>query len=210
MTLLLVLPLCTMAQWRSTSGYSQPRQQQERKKSAYNEPMVTLGLHHTVDFYKRAAGVGLGLMVDIGRYKNLVTFTTGVEFIEYLGGDPRPESEANGLGVVSAGGQVVIPATLRLQLFATSKETKFYIACGGELGFKAHEGGVLKHLYPDDKALHSTTTAFIPMVGWKSRLIDFGVYYKHYLTKPFYNTIGGKHNLGDEKARIGYFLTCYF
>lgn len=208
--IILVVPLHMAAQLQNTDFYTISSQQQN-KKTTYKEPFVTLGLHHTGDFYKKAAGVGLGLIMNIGRYQDLASFTTGVEFIEYLAGDPRPDGENNGLGVVSAGGQVVIPVTARLHLFPTSKQTKFYIACGAEYGFKAHEGGVLKHLYPDDKALRSSTFAVVPMIGWKCRVTDFGVYYKHYINhKPFHDSIDGTRNLDDEKARIGYFLTCYF
>ena len=35
-------------------------------------------------------------------------------------------------------------------------------------------------------------------------------FYKHYLDKPFYNSIDGKKNFGEDKARFGYFLTCFF
>lgn len=207
--ILLLVPLHMAAQWQGTDSDATSSQQQ-KKNNTYKEPFVTFGLHHTGDFYKRAAGVGLGLIMNIGRHKDVMSFTAGVEFIEYLAGDPRPDGENNGLGVVSAGGQVVIPVTARLHLFPTSKQTKFYIACGAEYGFKAHEGGVLKHLYPEEKALHSSTFAVMPMIGWKCRVADFGLYYKHYVNRPFYDSIDGKRNLGDDKARIGYFLTCYF
>ena len=208
--ILLIVPLHMAAQWQNNDSYQATSSQQQKKTTTYKEPLVTVGLHHTGDFYKKAAGVGLGLIMNIGRYKDVMSFTAGVEFIEYLAGDPRPEGEDNGIGVVSAGGQVVIPVTARLHLFPTSKQTKFYIACGAEYGIRAHEGGVFKHLYPDDKALRSSSFAIVPMIGWKSRVADFGVYYKHYTSKPFYDSIDGKRNLGAEEARIGYFLTCYF
>ncbi|MBR6981030.1 MAG: hypothetical protein IKH88_14510 [Prevotella sp.] len=207
--IMIVVPLQVAAQWQSTSSNLRSSQPQ-KKSTTYKEPFVTLGLHHTGDFYKKSAGAGLGLIMNIGRYQDIMSLTAGVEFIEYLTGDPRPDGEDNGLGIVSAGGQVVIPVTARLHLFPTSKQTKFYIACGAEFGFKAHEGGVLKHIYPDDTALHSRSFAVVPMIGWKCRVADFGVYYKHYVNKPFYDSIDGTRNLGDEKARIGYFLTCYF
>ena len=208
MLIILALPMAAMAQW-SSEGVAYTRKFQNKKAKNPN-PMVTVGFYHTGDFYKNAAGLGGGFILNIGRYQDLLNYSVGVEFIEYLGADPRPEDTRNGLGLASGGGQVVVPAILKLQLFPTSKETKFYVGCGGELGFKVHDGGVLKHYYPNEKMMRSHTLAVMPVVGWKSRAIDFGVFYKHYLDKPFYNSIDGKKNFGEDKARFGYFLTCFF
>mgnify|MGYP007101847508 CR=1 FL=1 len=170
----------------------------------------SLGFYHTGDFYKQAAGTGLGLMCNIGAKSDFLNVALGVEYIEYLGADPRPEEKKNGLGIVDAGAQVVIPAFVKLQLFSTSKWTKFYVGCGGEFGFKARDGGVMKHYYEENSVFRKSSLAIVPVIGWKSSAVDFGVYYKHYIDKPFNNSLDGKKNFGDEKARIGYFLTCYF
>ncbi len=199
----LAMPFAAWAQWRSVPAW-------QSKGSSDNDPMVMVGLHHTGDFYNSAAGVGLGLMMNIGHKKDFLNFAFGAEYIEYIGGDPRPDEECNSLGLVDGGAQVVIPATLKLQLFSTSKWTKFYIGCSGEFGIRVREGGVLKHFYPDNRALRGHTLAVVPTLGWKSRSVDFGVYYKHYFNQPFYHSIDGKHDFGNDKARIGYFLTCFF
>ncbi len=175
-----------------------------------DDPRITFGLYHTGDFYKQAAGLGLGLMCNVGAKSDFLNVSFGVEYIEYLGADPRPEETKNGLGIVDAGAQVVIPAFVKLQLFSTSKWTKFYVGCGGELGFKARDGGVLKHYYEENSVFRKSSLAIVPVIGWRSRAVDFGVYYKHYLDKPFNNSLDGKKNFGDDKARIGYFLTCFF
>ena len=84
------------------------------------------------------------------------------------------------------------------------------MGCGGELGFKARNGGVLKHYYEENSVLRKSSLAIVPIIGWRSGAVDFGVYYKHYFDKPFNNSLDGKKNFGDEKARFGYFLTCFF
>jgi hypothetical protein len=111
---------------------------------------------------------------------------------------------------VDGGAQIVIPAYLKLQLFNTSKWTKFYVGCGGEYGFRAREGGVLKHYYPEDHVLCEKSLAIVPIVGWKSRNLDFGLYYKHYLDEPFNHSLDGKKDFGEDKARIGYYCAFYF
>ena len=178
----------------------------ERQKDS----RISFGFYHTGDFYKQAVGLGAGLMCNIGAKSDFLNVTFGVEYIEYLGADPRPDDSKNGLGIVDAGAQVVIPAFAKLQLFSTSKWTKFYVGCGGELGFKARNGGVLKHYYDENSVLRKSSLAIVPIIGWRSGAVDFGVYYKHYFDKPFNNSLDGKKNFGDEKARFGYFLTCFF
>lgn len=201
--LLTLLPLACMAQWK-TSNNQKPINDDSKKG------FFTMGIYQTTDFYKKAAGIGLGAMANIGRFTDLLNVSFGVEYIEYLAGDPRPDDEKNGLSIVDAGAQLVVPAYLKLNLFRTSKWTKFYIGCGAEVGMRLREGGVLKHYYEEEHVLSDHSFAIIPMLGWKSRNLDFGVYYKHYFDKPFNNSINGEKNLGEDKARIGYHFTYYF
>lgn len=203
--MLAMLPLACMAQWKRISA-----EPQKPKIETSREGFFTMGIHQTMDFYKRAAGVGLGTMANIGSLSDLLNGSVGVEYIEYLAGDPRHEEAKNGLGIVDAGAQLVVPAYLKLNLFRTSKWTKFYIGCGAEVGFRLREGGVLKHYYEEEHVLREHSFAVTPMFGWKSRNLDFGLYYKHYLDKPFNNTIDGKKGLEEDKARIGYHFTYYF
>ena len=201
--LLTLLPLACMAQWK-TSNDQKPINDDSKKG------FFTFGIHQTTDFYKGATGIGLGMMANIGRFTDLLNVSFGVEYIEYLAGDPRPEDEKNALSIVDAGAQLIVPAYLKLNLFRTSKWTKFYIGCGAEVGMRLREGGVLKHYYEEGHVLSDHSVAITPMIGWKSRNLDFGLYYKNYLDKPFNNSIKGDKNLGDDKARIGYHFTYYF
>jgi len=175
-----------------------------------DDPVVTIGIHHTGDFYKSAAGLGLGMMLNVGRTTHFLNASIGVEFVEYICGDPRPDDQAGKLNILGAGGQVVIPAFLKAQLFRTSKWTKFHVGCGCEMGFRAYENKVLKEYYEEGKPFHCHSFAIIPMVGWRMRNVDFGVYYKHYTSMPFNHSLDGRKDMGKDKARIGYFLTYYF
>ena len=205
---MMALPLTMAAQWKSNDGQQKPLWGGTPGKEI--KTRLTVGLYHSGDFYKNAAGVGLGLFFNIGRFSDLLNLSFGAEYIEYLGGDPRPEDTKNALGIVDGGAQIVIPAYLKLQLFNTSKWTKFYVGCGGEYGFRAREGGVLKHYYPEDHVLCEKSLAIVPIVGWKSRNLDFGLYYKHYLDEPFNHSLDGKKDFGEDKARIGYYCAFYF
>lgn len=196
---LLCLPLSVAAQWGGGS----------RGTAKSSEPFVTLGLCHTGDFYK-SLGVGMGLMCNFGRTNDLLNLSFGAEYIEYVGADPRPKDKQGTMGLADIGGQIVFPVMLKLQLFRTSKWTKFYIAGGGEYGLRAHDGGVVKHFYEEETAFNDHSLAVIPMIGWRARNVDFGFYCKYYLDKPFHNSLDGKKNLGDEEMRFGYHVTWWF
>lgn len=176
----------------------------------HNDPLVTAGIIHTGDFYKHAAGAGLGVMVNFGRTSHFLNACVGAEYVEYLCGDPRPDDQKGKLPLLGGGGQVVFPALIKLQLFRTSKWTKFYIGCGCEAGVRIYESNVLKAYYEHGEVFRKSSFAIVPLIGWRMRNVDFGAYYKHYISKPFNHSIDGQKDLGDDKARIGYHLTYYF
>ncbi len=200
-----IVPLSMMAQWGTVRG-----EKPAEKMTSSGSPFVQVGFYHTGDFYKTAAGLGAGLMLNLGRTNDMLNASVGVEFIEYISGDPRPDDEKSKLSVVGSAGQVVVPAFLKLQLFRTSKWTKFYVGCGCEMGFKVHDNNKIKSYYVDNEILHNSTFAIVPIIGWRSGSVDFGLYYKHYTKTPFNHSIDGSKDLSKDKARIGYHLTCYF
>ena len=187
----------SMAQWNDV----RPRK---------SEPFATAGIYHTGDFYKRAAGTGLGLMVNFGRTSHILNVSIGAEYVEYICEDPRPEDLRGKLPIIGGGGQVIFPAFLKMQLFPTSRWTRFYIGCGCEAGLKVYESNLLRNYYKYGEALLKNSFAIVPVIGWRMRNVDFGFYYKHYTSKPFSHSLDGRKDLGGEKARIGYHLTCYF
>ena len=204
--LIICLPFSASGQWKMTNG-DQVRDQQSTNS---NNPLVSFGLYHTGDFYKSAAGFGLGLMCNIGRTTHFVNGSFGVEYVEYFCGDPRPDDQKSKLPFIGGAGQVVVPVFLKFQLFPTSKWTKFYIGCGCEAGFKVYDSDALKDYYPNGEVLEKNSFAIVPVIGWRHRNLDFGLYYKHYTKKPFFHSLDGKKDLGEDKARIGYHATFYF
>ena len=203
LTMLTLMTLTVSAQWRTT-GYQQQKTTQKK-----GEPFVTMGIYHTGDFYK-SLGMGLGAMCNIGKTSTPLNLSFGVEYIEYICQDPRPDDKKNSLGVIDGGAQIVFPVWLKLQLFNTSKWTKFYIAGGGELGIPARDGGVAKHYYHDESLFSDHSLAVMPMIGWRARNVDFGFYMKYYLDKPFNHSLNGERDLGEENMRFGYHLTYWF
>ena len=200
------LPFSVSGQWKPAYGH-QARSQQPTNG---NDPLVTFGLYHTGDFYKNSAGFGLGMMCNIGRTTHLINGCFGVEYVEYFCGDPRPDDEKSKLPFIGGAGQVVVPAFLKIQLFPTSKWTKFYIGCGCEAGFKVYDSDALKDYYANGEVQEKNSFAVVPIIGWKGRNLDFGVYYKHYTKQPFFHSLDGRKDLGEDKARIGYHVTYYF
>lgn len=174
-----------------------------------NEPIFTFGLYHTGDYYK-CLGAGLGMMFNIGRTNDIFNVSLGAEYIEYIASDPRPDDLKGKTGLVDAGGQVAFPVIAKLQLFRTSKWTKFYIGCGGEYGLWVYDGSVMKDYYEDKKVIRDNSFAIMPMVGWRARNVDFGFYCKYYFDKAFNTPLPGVKDLGKDDIRIGYHLTYWF
>lgn len=213
--LMLLLPLAAEAQWNTGYGVTRSADNVQRvQKDNWWKDRVTFGLLQTSDFYKNSAGVGLGFLLNFGRYTDIINVSVGAECIEYLAADPRPEDTRNALSIVDAGTQLVVPVALKLNLFRTGRETYFYLGCGGEANFKLRDGGVLKHYYPNDEVLQDDdmVLAVVPRLGWKSRNLDFGAYVKFYLDDklPFNHSLDGKKDLGKDDMRIGYIFTWYF
>lgn len=213
--LIATMPILAYAQWDTgygTTRYNNHTQRMENDN--WWKDRFTVGLHHTADFYKNSAGVGLGLLFNVGRYTDLLNISFGAECIEYLAADPRPEESRNALSIVDAGTQLVVPVTVKLHLLRSGRETKFYVGCGAEVCFKMRDGGVLKHYYPNNMVLQeeNKAIAIVPRIGWKSRNMDFGAYFKYYLDDktPFNHSLNGKKDLGNDDMRIGYLFTWYF
>ena len=171
---------------------------------------VTLGVHFTGDAYKYAAGFGAGLLLNIGKSTDLINVVVGAEYIENLAADPRPGEEKGKLGIVDGGGQLVIPAAVKLLILRTSEWNKVYLGCGGEIGFRMHESNILKDFYPDQHPMRKKSLAVVPMLGCRSGHVDFGIYYKFYIDKPYNHSLNGKQDLGTSDKRIGCHLSWFF
>ena len=174
-----------------------------------NEPFFTAGFYNTGDYYN-CLGLGMGLMFNVGRTNDMINVSFGAEYIEYIAGDPRPDELKGKTGLVDAGGQIAFPAMVKLQLFRTSKWTKFYIGCGAEYGLKVYDGKVMKDYYEDREVIRDKSVAIMPLIGWRARNVDFGVYCKYYFDKAFNNALPGAKDLGKGDIRIGYHLAYWF
>ena len=98
---------------------------------------------------------------------------------------------------------------------------KLYLELGGKLfddhhasrvlpGFKVYDSDALKDYYANGEVQQKNSFAVVPIIGWKGRNLDFGVYYKHYTKKTFFHSLDGHKDLGEDKARVGYHVTYYF
>lgn len=174
-----------------------------------NEPFFTAGIYNTGDYYN-CLGLGLGLMLNIGRSNDVINVSFGGEYIQYIAGDPRPDDLKGKTGLVGAGGQVVFPVIAKLQLFRTSKWTKFYIGCGAEYGLKVYDGNEMKDYYQDGEVIRDKSIAIMPLIGWRARNVDFGVYCKYYFDKAFNDPLPGVKDLAKDNIRIGYHLAYWF
>ena len=179
------------------------------RQNKNSEPFFTAGIYQTGDYYK-CLGIGLGLLLNLGRSNDILNVSFGAEYIEYIAGDPRPDDLKGKTGLVDAGGQVVFPVIAKLQLFRTSKWTKFYIGCGGEYGLWVYDGNVMKDYYQDGNVILDKSLAIMPMIGWRARNVDFGVYCKYYFDKAFNHSLPGVKDLGKDDIRIGYHLSYWF
>ena len=203
MVLLVLLPAVAMAQWGSVSRTNSSSDNNGKGR-------FTVGIHFTGDAYKNSFGFGGGLLLNFGNCSDLVNVVVGAEYIEYLVTDPRPDETKGGFGVIDGGGQLVVPAAVKLLFLRTSKWSKVYVGLGGEMGFRVHENKVLGDYYPEKHPMCEKSVAIVPMFGCRSQNLDFGIYYKHYVDKPFNNSIDGKKDLGKDDKRIGCYLTWFF
>lgn len=209
---LMLVPFIASAQWRPVRGQKPTANSSPATQGENNwwKRRFTVGLTFTGDFYKYAAGFGGGLLFNLGRHTDIINISFGAEYVEYLAADPRPEETRSKLNIVDAGGQLVVPVMAKLLLLRTSKWSKVYIGCGAEWGFRMRDDGVLEDYYPERHVLRKKSMAIVPMLGSRSENLDFGIYYKHYIDKPFNPSLLGDKNLGDTDKRIGCYLSWFF
>ena len=207
-TLLTILPLLAMAQFGQVRGTNASNSNGNYVGDKDNR--LTLGVHFTGDAYSYVAGFGAGLLLNIGKSTDLINVTVGAQYIENLAADPRPAEERSNVGLVDGGGQLVIPAAVKLLLIRTSQWNKVYIGCGGEVGFRMHESNILKDFYPEQHPMCKKSVAIVPMLGCRSGHVDFGIYCKLYIDKHYNNSLNGKNDLGKSDKRIGCHLSWFF
>ena len=98
--------------------------------------------------------------------------------------------------VLTVAHAVEVPVGLRFNLFKTGTYSKFYIGCNAAFGFNFAEGEYF--------GVNKQTLSIEPQVGFASKNLDFGIYYKKYLKDQ-----GLFKYTNDYDQRIGCFFTWF-
>jgi tetratricopeptide (TPR) repeat protein len=98
--------------------------------------------------------------------------------------------------------QIVIPIGIKLNILKVSKTCRLYVGITGEAGFKIADKDEWKDY------LNDRTLAFEPQIGFNSKHIDWGIYYKKYINK--YEILKNKYVKSIKNDRFGMLLTIFF
>ena len=176
--------------------YEHQRKVYARKAWWKNRFMFGWNTFH-VDYLDNIMSVGTGVRFRFGRWSDPVNLLFGAEYsyIMYIDGDDDYYWDDETVHTVAHA--IEVPVGLRFNLFKTGRYSKFYIGCNASFGFKVAEG--------DDFYVNKKTMAIEPQLGFASKSLDFGIYYKRYLKDK------GLFEYTDEyNQRIGCFLTWFF
>lgn len=176
--------------------YEHQRKVQARKNWWKNRFMFGWNTFH-FDYLDDIMSVGTGLRFRFGRWSDPVNLLFGAEYsyLMYLDGDADYYWEDSSVFTVAH--SIEVPVGLRFNLFKTGRYSKFYIGCNAAFGFKLSEGKYFN--------VNKNTLAIEPQLGFASKSLDFGVYYKRYMKDKGLFEYTEKYN-----QRIGCFLTWFF
>lgn len=176
--------------------YEHQRKVLARKNWWKNRFMFGWNTFH-FDYLDDIMSVGTGLRFRFGRWSDPVNLLFGAEYsyLMYLDGDADYYWEDN--AVLTVAHSIEVPVGLRFNLFKTGRFSKFYIGCNAAFGFNVSEGSYFN--------VNKNTLAIEPQLGFASKSLDFGIYYKRYLKDKDLFEYTEKYN-----QRIGCFLTWFF
>jgi len=176
--------------------YEHQRKVSARKAWWKNRFMFGWNTFH-IDYLDNIISAGTGLRFRFGRWSDPVNLLFGAEYsyLMYLKGDADYFWEYE--SVLTIAHSIGVPVGLRFNLFKTGRYSKFYIGGNTTFGFNISEGK-----YFD---VNKNTLAIEPLLGFSSKNLDFGIYYKRY----FKDKEVFKH-IDKFNQRIGCFLTWFF
>lgn len=157
-----------------------------------------------VSIFENTASIGTGLRFRIGKYSDVLNLITGVDYSYNAFHTDFEESYIGDIKFEGLSHQITIPFGLNINLFKTSKHSKFYIGCLAEYGIRVSECETARGLSSKN------SFAVIPRIGFASKHWDWGLYYKKYLEEQnILNDTFVKYSECDTE-RIGLSLTAYF
>ena len=172
----------------------------QRKVAAHkawwkNRFMVGWNVFH-LDYLDDIMGVGTGIKFRFGRWSDPVNLLFGAEYSYLMYLDSDADYYWDDSAVLTVAHAVEVPVGLRFNLFKTGTYSKFYIGCNAAFGFNFAEGEYF--------GVNKQTLSIEPQVGFASKNLDFGIYYKKYLKDQ-----GLFKYTNDYDQRIGCFLTWF-
>ena len=176
--------------------YEHQRKVNARKRWWKNRFMFGWNTFH-FDYLDDIMSVGTGVRFRFGRWSDPVNLLFGAEYsyLMYLDGDADYYWDDSSVFTVAH--SIEVPVGLRFNLFKTGRYSKFYIGCNAAFGFNVSEGKYFN--------VNKNTLAIEPQLGFASKSLDFGVYYKRYIKDKGLFEYTEKYN-----QRIGCFLTWFF
>lgn len=176
--------------------YEHLRRVNARKRWWKNRFMLGWNTFH-FDYLDDIMSIGTGVRFRFGRWSDPVNLLFGAEYsyLMYLHDDADYYWDDSSVFTVAH--SIEVPVGLRFNLFKTGRYSKFYIGCNAAFGFNVSEGKYIN--------VNKNTLAIEPQLGFASKSLDFGVYYKRYMKDKGLFEYTEKYN-----QRIGCFLTCFF
>lgn len=176
--------------------YEHQRKVAARKNWWKNRFMAGWNIFH-LDYLDYMMGVGTGLKFRFGRWSDAINFLFGAEYsyIMYLDSDAGYDWDDS--SVLNIAHSIEIPLGLRFNVCKTGTYSKFYVGCNVSCGFNIADGG-----YYD---VNKQTFSVEPQLGFASKNLDFGFYYKKYLEDK-----GLFKGTNDFDQRIGCYFTWFF
>lgn len=179
--------------------YEHQRKIAARKAWWKNRFMVGWNVFN-LDYLDGIMGVGTGLKFRFGRWNDPVNLLFGAEYsyLMYLVTDYRDDSS-----VSTVTHTVEAPVGLRLNLCKASTYSKLYIGCNASFGFNFAENECF-FARGEYWGVSKQTLSIEPQVGFASKNLDFGIYYKKYLKDQ-----GLFKYTNNYDQRIGCFFTWF-
>lgn len=150
-----------------------------------------------LDYMNDVMTLGTGVRFRIGDWSDAVNLLLGAEYSYIMNFDSKTDYYQYYQEDSKVTHAIEIPVGLRFNLFRIGDYSKFYIGWNGAFGFNLSDGG--------DFDINKRTISLEPQLGFASKHVDFGIYFKFYLKNyKIFTDMGMPHD-----QRCGCFLTWY-